>query len=285
MATPAERTSERIAGALKHKFEDAIDVSDVKAELREDSLLTRALSAAYISDRFALPPKITATHVTDGYDDLGIDSITIHAPSQKIIFSQSKFFKNPDNGIPLADFLKFREGVRKMIELKFTGANAKILAKKADISQALSEFDYTIEMVVVTNSTQPVSKHIVDSANEFIDPQNQYQADFLKFAYLGLPELAKVATRLVRPQSVNFKATIRHFGRMVEPIEVVYGLISGADVTALHAEHGDSIFFENVRFFLGSSDVNEGIAETVTNQAQLFPYFNNGITAICNAIR
>lgn len=285
MATPAERTSERIAGALVHKFEDAIDLSDLKGELQGDGLLTRALSAAYISDRFALPPKITATHVTDGFDDLGIDSITIHAPSQKIIFTQSKFFKNPDNGIQLADFLKFREGVRKMIELKFAGANSKILAKKADISQALSEFDYTIEMVVVTNSTQPASKHLIDAANEFIEPQNQYQADFLKFSYLGLPELSKLATRLVRPQSVNFKATIRHFGRMVEPIEVVYGLISGADVAALHAEHGDSIFFENVRFFLGSSDVNEGIAETVSTQSQLFPYFNNGITAICNAIK
>lgn len=285
MATPAERTSERIAGALRQKFEGAIDLTDVKAAQHDATLHTRALAAAYISDRFGLPPKITGTHVTDGYDDIGIDAITIHHPSRTIIFAQSKFFENPDNGVPIADFLKFRDGVKRVLELTFNGANAKIMAMKPDITQALSEIDYTIEMVLITNSTQPASNHLTDAAKEFMDPQNQYQPDFLKFHYLGLPEISKLATRLLRPQSVNFKATIRNFGRMVEPIEVVYGLISGADVSALQAEHGESIFFENVRFFLGSSEVNEGIMETVGSQPQLFPYFNNGITAICNAIK
>lgn len=156
---------------------------------------------------------------------------------------------------------------------------------KPDISQALSEIDYTIEIVLVTNSTQPVSKDIGLSVQEFLDLQNQYQPDFMRFSYVGLQELSRLATRLLRPQSVNFKATIRNFGRMIEPIEVLYGLISGADLAALQSEHGESIFFENVRFFLGSSDVNEGIIETVSQHTTLFPYFNNGITAICNAIK
>lgn len=285
MATPAERTSDRIKGALRQKFEGAIDVSDVPTQVQDDRLHTRALSAAYITDRFALPPKITATHVTDGTDDLGIDSITIHHPSKRIIFSQSKFFKNPNNGVELAEFLKFRDGVRKILELKFQGANAKTLAMRPEITQALSEIDYSIEIVLITNSTQELSKHIAQSAHEFLAQQNQYQPDFMTFEYIGLQELSRLATRLLRPQSVNFKATIRNFGRMLEPIEVLYGLISGADVAALQEEHGESIFFENVRFFLGSSDVNEGIMETVAQHTELFPYFNNGITAICNAIK
>jgi hypothetical protein len=68
---------------------------------------------------------------------------------------------------------------------------------------------------------------------------------------------------------------------------VFLGAVSGADLVELYREHGDALFFENIRDFLGTtsgkvvttrSTVNEEIIKTIKNDPGKMLARNNGIT-------
>jgi len=69
--------------------------------------------------------------------------------------------------------------------------------------------------------------------------------------------------------------------------EVYIGAISGEDLTKLYDQHGDALFFENIRDFLGVSSgrvvttrstVNQEIIHTIHNEPNRMLARNNGIT-------
>ncbi len=68
---------------------------------------------------------------------------------------------------------------------------------------------------------------------------------------------------------------------------VFLGAVSGADLVELYNEHGDALFFENIRDFLGTtsgkvvttrSTVNEEIIKTIKNEPDKMLARNNGLT-------
>jgi len=74
---------------------------------------------------------------------------------------------------------------------------------------------------------------------------------------------------------------------------VFLGAVSGADLVELYHEHGDALFFENIRDFLGTtsgkvvttrSTVNEEIIKTIKNDPGKMLARNNGITFRASAV-
>jgi hypothetical protein len=68
---------------------------------------------------------------------------------------------------------------------------------------------------------------------------------------------------------------------------VYLGAVAGVDLVALYEEHGDAVFFENIRDFLGTtsgkvvttrSTVNEEIIKTISEEPAKMLARNNGIT-------
>jgi hypothetical protein len=68
---------------------------------------------------------------------------------------------------------------------------------------------------------------------------------------------------------------------------VYLGAVAGVDLVALYEEHGDALFFENIRDFLGTtsgkvvttrSTVNDEIIKTISNEPEKMLARNNGIT-------
>lgn len=53
----------------------------------------------------------------------------------------------------------------------------------------------------------------------------------------------------------------------------------------LWSTHKEDLFAKNIRSFVGFSDVNEGIKETLSKNPKSFFYFNNGVTVLCNRIQ
>lgn len=58
--------------------------------------------------------------------------------------------------------------------------------------------------------------------------------------------------------------------------------ISGDDLVKLSKQE---YFNENIRFGIGNSKINKNITNTVNNDPELFWFFNNGITIICNEVK
>ena len=53
-------------------------------------------------------------------------------------------------------------------------------------------------------------------------------------------------------------------------------------VADLYDQAGPRLFARNVRGYLGSTEINRGMVDTLTNEPEFFWYYNNGVTIICD---
>lgn len=84
--------------------------------------------------------------------------------------------------------------------------------------------------------------------------------------------------------AVDLHVNLVEWGTMEHPNRLYYGRLSGVDVGAWFAEHGNALFAENIRVVIPRSDINDGIAETVIADPEHFTYYNNGITILAREI-
>jgi hypothetical protein len=58
--------------------------------------------------------------------------------------------------------------------------------------------------------------------------------------------------------------------------------MAGNGVAGLFEQAGERLFARNVRGYLGSTEINEGMKETLEKEPWFFWYYNNGITIVCD---
>jgi hypothetical protein len=90
-----------------------------------------------------------------------------------------------------------------------------------------------------------------------------------------------------RTYNVPSKLTLPLVGAPIRHGTVRLGFLRASSLAELHKEHGDALFFENIRDYLGPTSgrvapdqptVNEEIADTIANEPGRFLERNNGIT-------
>jgi hypothetical protein len=87
------------------------------------------------------------------------------------------------------------------------------------------------------------------------------------------------------PPHIDLTIRLSHYGLVEHPLKAVYGQVSASDIALWYKTHGNHLFSGNIRHFLGiRSDVNSGIASTLTNDPSVFWFFNNGITLIAEGL-
>ena len=87
------------------------------------------------------------------------------------------------------------------------------------------------------------------------------------------------------PPQINLTVRLTHYGLVESPLRAVYGQVSAIDVAHWYRSHGNHLFAGNIRNFLGSSEVNTAIADTLKPDADKFWYYNNGITVIAEDLK
>lgn len=63
-----------------------------------------------------------------------------------------------------------------------------------------------------------------------------------------------------------------------------YGTIPVAAIGAWFNQYGNRLFAKNIRYYKGSTEVNQGIREVLKNEPDKFFYYNNGIKVLCKKI-
>ncbi len=58
--------------------------------------------------------------------------------------------------------------------------------------------------------------------------------------------------------------------------------MNGRAIADLYSRAGERLFARNIRGYLGSTEVNRSLEDTLENQPGFFWYYNNGITIICD---
>ncbi|GEP49828.1 putative abortive infection phage resistance protein [Flavobacterium noncentrifugens] len=279
-------TVNRIKTYLLKNFDGKINLEDVNKKTADDQqryFYTRALSAYSLTIAAGANLDDAADSITDGFNDNGIDAIYFDRQSKSLWLVQSKFIESGVGAMDNGDIEKFAKGVKKLIDGDFERFNDKIKNKSDDVLEALDDASVKIH-IVLAYTGKALSVHNKLSINDLLEDQNDTE-EILFFTDFNIDIAYKALETGVGSTPISEDIFISNWGHIEEPFKSYYGLISGTDLGILWEKYGRRLFTENIRSFLGNSNINDGILNVIKEEPDFFIYFNNGITILCNTIK
>ena len=279
----------RIRKYLEDNLTSLIDVSDLDKAGRRDeeiqqSKLTRALAAFAIMINGNVSLTEAAMSITDGYQDMGLDAIYYDKTQKILYFVQAKWSDSGNKTISSGDTHKFLDGVEKIIYyLDFNVANEKIIQKKEDIEDAVHNASTHIKLIIIYTGNQELPNESRDTITRKLKEIND-SGEIASFDVLKQSDIYKIIAQGLDHNPINLDVVIKDWVKLEKPFKSYYGRISAQDVVQWRQEYYPKIFTPNIRVYLGNTDINQGIIETLKNEPENFWYYNNGITALCRSI-
>jgi hypothetical protein len=259
------------------------DIIDKSLEDRNKRLLTRAFSAYTIQSLGGIDPKLASESVVDGYEDNGLDALYFDDKSKILWLVQSKWIERAEGEPDSGEVSKFTRGIRDLIDLKLERFNEKVKSKEAVIIEALNNPFIKIRIVLAYTGQAKLSIHSDRLIKDLIEELND-TSELAAFYIFSLSTAHKALVNTLDGNPVNADLVLTNWGKVDEPYHSVFGTIGACDLANIWKENRNRIFSENIRDFIGFSDVNEDIIDTIKNEPANFYYFNNGVTALCKSI-
>ncbi|WP_315733965.1 hypothetical protein [Bradyrhizobium sp. SZCCHNR1093] len=209
----------RLADRLHGLFDGLVNLSDVSGKQEkevESFFLTRALAALSLMDDADLRPDEAAQCVTDGGSDDGIDGLYVDEKKKVIYFVQSKW-RSGTKGVELSDFTRFRDGVKNVLELRWTADNANLHPFSKKVEGALKDIETTLVMVLAHTSDNNIAKNINNKIAEFLQEQNKIQKDFLEFREIDFSKITHIARSKIRASDIDVSILLRNWGVSLIP--------------------------------------------------------------------
>jgi hypothetical protein len=275
----------RIKSYLDKVFKGLIDLSDLIKKTEEEkqkNFLSRALAAYSLSISAGSSNEDSANAVTDGFEDNGIDAIYYDKQTTILWLVQSKFIDKGIGGVDNGEILKFKEGVKNLIDGDFSRFNEKVKDKQDIILEALDDASVKIQILFAYTGDK-LSSHNLTAINDLLNEQNGTD-EILFFTDFNIAKVYKGLETGVSSAPINEDIVISDWGFIEQPYKSYYGQVAGSDLSELWKKYGKRLFTENIRNFLGNSTVNDEIIKTIKSEAENFIYFNNGITVLCESI-
>ncbi|SOC92292.1 AIPR protein [Rhizobium sp. AN5] len=255
---------------------------------KERDFLSRALSAYALHKLGGASIEDAANGIVDGGGDGGIDGIYFSPVTNTLWLSQSKYIHAGSGEPDLGEVTKFKIGIENLLEARFDAfvQNAKIVALLPQLEAALKNPSTQVRSVLCYSGLSFISedrKHLFEALRVKLSLD---QADgYFGFQAVNLTTLNDwVSGGDAAPGIETVELEIIRPGYVTAPYETIYGLIPLERLKVLHDEHGARLVRANIRGFKGSTDVNEDIQKTLTDEAGLFHYLNNGLTAYCDRL-
>lgn len=279
----------RIESKLDSMFEGKIDISDLEGKKTADEIkkafLSRSLAAIAIMYETGIDVDMAARSITDGYQDMGIDAVYCNEKQKQLILVQSKWRTEGKGGCSQNEVLAFVEGIKRIMSLEFTGANDKIRQKIPEISSAIKDMDYTLMAIFCHTGSQGMSDYVSRPIRKLKEETNEDASEILDFYELKMSE---IFTFLASGQGNDIieinDVILSNWGFIDNPLKAYYGTISAAAVGDWYIRFGNKLFDKNIRYYKGSTDVNDGITKVLNEEVENFFYYNNGIKLLCKKI-
>lgn len=270
--------------SLFHGQIDMIDYVDKSEAERDSGFLTRALAAFAVSATADISPEKAATCVTDGYHDNGIDAIYFDDLEKILYLVQTKWRHEGTGSIERGDAQKFIKGVIDLVNVKFDRFNEKIKSRSLEIESALSLANTRIVLLLAYTGQATLSEEVARDFDDLLREMND-PSDVIELRVLRQVNLHSTIVSGTLGAPINFDLVLRDWGQIREPFLAYFGRISATEVASWWDQHHPRLFAPNIRAFLGTTEINQGIIDTLATEPENFWYFNNGITALCSTIR
>lgn len=272
---------------LHADFDELIPlVSHPDPEHVETNFCSRSLAAFTIHKVAGCPLADAANSLVDGGGDGGIDAVYYAPESNTLWCIQSKFTKDGLSEPALGEVSKFADGMDALLQGRFEvfRANPSWRAKLPQIEHVMNQGGVLIRAVLVYSGIRLVSD---DRRRLFQSLKTRHSPDDDSFSYESY-NLTSIHDWIVGADEnrgvEEVEICIRKPGWLKTPHEVVYGVVSLADLLALANRYGEKLIASNIRRYKGSTEVNDEIARTLTDDPETFLYLNNGLTAYCDRL-
>lgn len=276
----------QIKAAIEKLFPGRIDLSDVSGKpepLPTNALLTRGLAAYVLMYLAGISEDDAANAVTDGYEDNGIDAVYYHAAERVLYLVQTKWRHDGRGSFDRAEMGKFLKGFKDLVNARWDRFNPRLRAKQVELESALNDAATRIVLVLATTGQDPLAPEIAQDLKDVLDEINN-PVELVSAQVLRQANVYAAVAQGAEGAPIDVELALYDWGQVREPYLAYYGQVSASDVASWYAAHQSRLFAPNIRMFLGATEVNASIMETLLNHPQDFWYFNNGITALCTTI-
>ena len=274
----------QVKKCLQDNYVPYVDASDITETgiNKEIHILSRAYAAYSVATIGNYDPKDVCACITDAYDDNGIDLIYIDFISKKLWIVQSKFSLNGIKGMDCGDIHKFIQGTEDLCNGEYAKFGEKTRKFQSNIDQALFDAQFHIYFVVAYTGHN-LSKENLDILNPFIQEFND-SGEILSLVDFNLLKAHQILRKGLN-NPINCQIHIKNWGQIVNPYKSIYGIVDATEIAELWKTHGTNLLSKNIRHFLCNTDSNNAMNETLRNCPELFKYFNNGISVLCNSLK
>jgi hypothetical protein len=274
-----------IRTAIEKEFQASIDASDLVGKQTDQikkSIFSRGLAAFSLYVLAAVDVDTAAKSIVDGYNDNGIDAILFDKNQKALWLVQSKWIESGSGEPDTGEIKKFTSGITDLIDLKLDRFNSKVKSKEPDIIEALDDPSVRIN-IVVAYTGQGFSQHNQRAIQDLLDELND-PSELARFYLFPLKDAHKALTGSIAGNPITLEIALSNWGMMEQPYQAFYGFINASEIAPWWIEHRARLFSDNIRNFIGLTEINESMLDTLTKEPQNFWYFNNGITALCENI-
>lgn len=273
----------QITKALTDTYKAVIDMSDLPANQQDEAhFLSRALAAFFVEKHSALAPSDVAKLVTDSYDDNGIDAVYFDATIKKLYIVQSKFIQSGHGGPDLGDVAKFCIGVRLLLNADFASFSSKFKPHLASIESALDDANTDIVVALITTGDS-FSDHAKAELDRLRDEVNN-PIELIAVQTNGITDVHSWLRDATASKDIEFELMLREWGTTQEPLVSFYGQVSCIELVDAYLKHRHHLLTQNIRKFLGDTEINDAIAATAVGAPDQFIFHSNGVVILCESV-
>ncbi|NJN88701.1 MAG: abortive phage infection protein, partial [Leptolyngbyaceae cyanobacterium SL_7_1] len=277
----------QIKSTLEKNFRDLIDLSDCNRRSeseKSNSFFSRSLAALAIKILADASTEDAVRSVTDSFNDNGIDAIFYNRNEKILYIVQAKWKQDGSGSIELGDTLKYLEGFKDLLNLDKDKFGDKVKALFSTIEEALDDVGTRFMLVIVYSGKQDLSVDVKARVETRIKELNDI-SEVVTLRVLKQSNLYNYIVQGMQGQPIDVDLALFEWGQCQEPYQAFYGRVSALDIAELWSTYYPHLFDPNIRMFLGETDVNQTLIDTLRHEPEKFWYFNNGITALSSSIK
>lgn len=262
-------------------YVEASDITEI-GEQKEIHILSRAYAAYAVTTLGNYEPREVCAYITDEFQDNGIDLIYVDTISKKMWIAQAKFSISGTRGVDCGDIHKFIKGTEDLCNGDYSNFGEKTKRLQSIIDTALLDAQFHIYFVIAyTGNNLSKENHLI--LDPFVNDFNE-SGEIMSLVDFNLTKAHDILRKGLN-NPINCQFHIRNWGQIVTPYKSFYGIVDATEIAQLWATYGTNLLSKNIRHFLGKTDSNNAMNETLKTSPELFKYFNNGISILCNSIK
>jgi hypothetical protein len=268
------------------------DMRERFPSLKDDELFVAWFMKCFVTDT----EDEGVASVIGGTKDKSLDAIHIDDSARKVFIVQGKYRHKMNGGSEKRnDILGFADvagifGNDEEFKDYRQGLAASTAGKAEEARKRIKSRGYRIQLYFVT--TGKCSSALVREANGKVRRINS-EADIdiidgkrvlrLLSDYLDgvAPPVPSLELELEGGQGVTISGVLQRFDQKTN-IESWVVPVSVDQIARMYEDSGIRLFARNVRGFLGDTQINRNMKQTLEREPEFFWYYNNGITIVCD---